>query len=237
MLKNPLVSPELTLLATAAEEGMRLFEGGALARLEGGTLEDLDVPEPDEPLISGLINDKLLIQCPACGDELDLGHEAFGTSARCGCGKPLTVPRPSLARMADHLKAKRDALRGIGRCRICSGVIQTGGDVYMRAGFCTALCATQARDRFSEHVAREGTREGEEVGFRCHCGATMTAGLADVGGKVTCLSCPLEVWIPAPAPARDIPVARRSGPRACAKCGKPVKATARKCMYCGTSIS
>ncbi len=237
IMRSSLVSPEITLLVTAAEEGMRLFDGSKLDRLEGGTLENLDVPEPDEPLITTLIDEDLLIQCPDCDDELRAPIASFGEDVSCACGKALAVPRPSLARMADYLKAKRDTLRGIGRCRICSGVIQTGGDVFMRAGFCTALCGTQARDRFAEHVAREGRLEGDEVTFRCFCGATMSAALADVGGKVACLSCPLEVWIPAPAPAREAPAARRSGPRTCGKCGKPVKPTARKCMYCGTPLS
>ena len=228
------LSPDITLLVTAAEAGMHLFEGNRLDRLEGGTLENLDVPEPDEPLITMVIDEELLIQCPNCDDELRAPIASFGEDVSCACGKALTVPRPSLARMADYLKAKRDKRRGIGRCRICSGVIQTGGDVFMRAGFCTALCATQARDRCGEHVAREGTLEGEEVTFRCFCGATMSASLGDVGGKVACLSCPLEVWIPVPAPARDAPGSRRPGPRTCVKCGKPVKPTARKCMYCGT---
>lgn len=225
------VSPEASLLVTAAEEGMKLFEGNRLERLQDGSLENIDSPEPDEPMISMLINDELWLECPACGDELRTPLASFGKELRCVCSRPMTVPRPSLARMTEYLKAKRDALRGMSRCRICNSVIQTAGDAFMKAGFCTALCASQGRDQFGEHVPREGARDGEDVRFRCHCGATMTAPLTEVGEKVACLSCPLVVWIP--APSLESP-ARRSGPRTCAKCGKPVKPTARKCMYCGT---
>jgi hypothetical protein len=235
-LRNPFVSGEVAALVTLAEEAGSLFEGNRLERLQKVTLATLDAPEPDHPVITQIFDDELWIECPACGNELRTPVTSFGQDVRCDCKRSLTVPRPSLERMAMYLKEQRDTARGIARCKVCCAVIQVGRDGYMRAGFCTSLCASQAREIFKEHVAREGTREGDEVRFQCFCGATITAPLADMGGKVACLSCPLEVWIPAPAAVSE-PASRRPGPLTCSKCGKPVKPTAKKCMYCGTPPS
>ncbi|HLY08433.1 MAG TPA: hypothetical protein VKW04_03905 [Planctomycetota bacterium] len=229
VVNESLMRPELKILVALANEGMRAMEGGRLDRLQALSLRDLDVSE-EGPLILGLKDDHLALECPGCAQRLTTPLGSIGKDIRCGCSTPIKVTRPSLERMAAYLKAARQARLGIARCRVCHGVIQVSRNVFMRAGFCSAVCAKQGRELFQEHVAPEGLREGEEVRFRCHCGASITAPIPESPEKVACLSCSLDVWIPLPAAGND-----RERPKAlltCA-CGRPIKSTARTCLYCG----
>lgn len=229
------LGPEIELLIKVADTGIRAFKGRKLDRLMGVGLSNFDSAERLEPEIATILDlreDAIVFQCPICLEEMTSPLDRFGEDQRCGAGHPVQVPRPSLSRMAAYLKARREAASGIARCKVCNGVIQAGKSGPMRAGYCTPLCAAQGPDRFGEFVPKEGRLDGEDVHFSCKCGASMSASAADVGSTVACLACPLQLWIPAPADR-----IRSKGARPCGRCGKPVKASASKCMYCGNPIS
>ncbi|MBI3858239.1 MAG: hypothetical protein HY293_21360 [Planctomycetes bacterium] len=230
---NRFMPADVGLLATLAGEGLRALDGSRLDKLQTVSLRDFDATGPglgESPSVFGLKDDVLSFGCPGCLERAEAPLDTFGESILCGCGQPLRVPRPSLERMGVYLKARKDAALGISRCRVCNGVIQLGRDGFMHAGFCSVLCAKQGLERFGEYVPRQGILDGEDVRFQCSCGTTMSAPRSEVGGKIACPSCPLEVWIPAPQQEGR----QRRGLRACGNCGKPMKASALKCMYCGS---
>jgi hypothetical protein len=212
------------LVASVAEEAFKAGASSRLDALERVTLADLDEGG------AGIVDDLLVFTCP-CGAERREPLDSAGTDVACDCGQVLTVPRARLDLMAAYLKKKRDAARGISRCRVCKGIIQLGKQGFMRAGFCGPYCAKRGQELFREYVARAGTWAGGVIVFACVCGQELRAAEADVGTKRPCEGCGIEVWVPLAATGK-----RPKGVGSCAHCGRVMKASAARCMYCGRPV-
>lgn len=226
---HPFVAVEAALAAELTEGAFKAGASARLRALEKVRLDDLDSPETDVLPLQDLLDDSLVFTCPKCGLLQSQPFAAAGRPYVClSCGRPLTVPRARLGRMAAYLKRKRDALRGISRCRVCKGYIQTGRRGFMRAGYCGAYCAHRGRELFREYVAREGAWENDRILFACECGRTHRAAESEIGTKRACESCGIDVWIP-----HADGLQRRGDVVSCVHCGRPMKKTAVACMYCG----
>ena len=216
------------LVADAAREILKAGASSRLDELERVRLADFDVADEGDPPLRELFEERLMFACPGCGQLHAEPLASAGRSFFCACGRGMTVPRARLDRMAAYLKQKRDAARGISRCRVCKGIIQLGKQGFMRAGFCGAYCAKRGEELFREYVAREGTLTGGEIVFACVCGQAQRAPEKAIGTKRPCESCGIEVWVPVGASVK-----RPKGLGSCAHCGRPMKASAARCMYCG----
>lgn len=220
------------LLIAAASLALRELDAKRYDRIASLDLAALDAPErcvAGLPVIVAITNDGgLAFDCPSCGARRSAALADAGDTHACSCGAWTRVPIPGLVRLEAHLRRKKNAELGLGSCRGCGAVIQTGRAGFMRAGFCGALCASRAPERFGEFVPRDGARRGGAVAFRCRCGAELEAPVERAGTRMRCGSCALEVWVPAP-PAE----AGRPSVRACAGCGRKIKSTAPRCIYCG----
>lgn len=235
-LPDLLPRPDLRSLVTLVEEATHALHEQKFSGIENLGLDFFDAPEdslPDLPPISSIEDDQLAFTCLSCGGSRREALTLAGDFVDCPCGATLRVPLPGLARLAAYLKAKEEAARGIGRCRVCGAVVRTSRDGFMKAGFCSALCARTGGERFGEFVPREGKPEGDQILFSCRCGAALRAPVASGGTPVPCGACSLKVWVPPPAAAAPA----KGAILTCAKCGRNVKSTAKRCMYCGTSIS
>jgi hypothetical protein len=227
----PFLAAESALLIAAVAHGFKGVDEARLSAIERLDLSGLDAPESTIaglPVLYGIEGGDFVFVCPFCSGRRRAPVGAAGDAYGCDCGAWTRVPIPGLARLGAWLKAKRDRARGLGHCRICGAVIQTGKSGFMRAGFCTPICAKQGRETFREFVAAPGQRDGESVAFSCSCGSAMRAPVAAVGTRLPCAACGLDVWVPEAAAAGG-----RPSVAPCAKCGRPVKSTAAKCLYCG----
>ncbi len=215
------------------------YDNSRFRRVQDLELAGMDAPEdtiPGLPPIEGIAGERLVFRCPACARPSEEDFSRAGDASRCACGHGLRVPIPSLARMSAHLKARREEARGISRCRICRAFIQRHGNAFMRAGFCGASCAVRARERFGECVPREAARVGEEVVVTCHCRLVIRAAAADAGGCLPCPECGIDVWIPDLPPPRPPAAARPADVAPCAACGRPVKKSRPRCLWCGAPV-
>jgi hypothetical protein len=233
-LGERLVKPKVVIRANDREAGR---QNELLEKIQRLTPADLEAPEgsiPNIPPIQALEGDILIFACPACRKEHRTPIATAGSPSSCGCGASLRVPIPAPSRVAAARKASKEAAAGIVSCRICAAKVNTRRDANARAGFCSLLCAKQGRQKFGEFVAKTGTREGDSVSFACECGAALQALAVRAGSRVTCGSCSVQVWIPEPGGAAA-PAAQGVTP--CPKCGRNVKAGARRCMFCGQSMA
>jgi hypothetical protein len=224
---------ETVRLGLAFGEASRGFGEDAYGKIRDLGLDDFDAPEDSIaglPRIERSTGGELVFRCPACAAIRNRSFEEAGATFPCRCGAAVRVPIPSLGRALAHLKAKRDAECGIGRCRVCRRVLQKGRGGFMTAGFCSASCAKEGVERFGEHVARSSMADGDRILFLCRCGAALRAASGQVGTRMPCGSCGLDVWVPRPEQAR-----RRGGVARCGHCGRNVKARAPRCLYCGNA--
>ncbi len=224
---------EAVAMGLAAGEAMSQKREQAYGRIRDLELEHFDAPEDAVrglPRIERSTGGELVFRCTGCSRLLHRAFEEAGATLLCSCGTSGRVPIPSLRRTAAHLRAKREAECGIGRCRVCRGVTQKGRGGFMAAGFCIASCAKQGRELFREHVPRSSSSDGGFIVVLCHCSRSLRARPDQVGRRIPCPECGLEVWIPRPEATR-----RRRAPVSCTHCGRTVRARASRCMYCGES--
>lgn len=223
----PLPGWEADAAARLVVEGFRGAAGVKFNSIEDLALVHFDAPEdslPKLPAIDDVDTGSILYRCPGCDAPRGSPVSAAGAEERCACGVPFRVPIPSLVRMAASLRAAREAASGVGRCRACGAVVQVRRGGIMRTGFCSAACARNA-ERFGEFVPRDGTPDA----FACGCGAVLEAAS---GTETVPCACGLKVWVPEPPPP---PRASRGAILDCA-CGRKVKSTAARCMYCGAPV-
>lgn len=219
-------------VASVIEKAGEGLDEAAFSKVENLTVADFDAPEDAVaglPPIVALEEGSIHFECMACGGRMSAELSRAGSDAACACAATMRVPIPSLVRVAEYLRATREAAMGCTRCRICRAVVQKAKNALTRAGFCSPWCARQGCQEFGEVVPREGKWDGGEIVAACECRTELRASAGDAGSLQTCPSCALLVWIP----HVSRPAVGKGVTQACARCGRKVKSNASRCLFCG----